>query len=384
MKPLTWVEIDRAALLSNLSAFRRRLGPGAALCPVVKSNAYGHGLEPVARICAPHSALLAVASLEEALALRRMKLRKRLLILGYVPLDSLEEAVTQGFHLTVSNYETLAALAVLGRRLRKRAHVHLELETGTHRLGVRPGELERYAQLFGSARGNLSLEGLSTHYANIEDTTNHAYARRQLKEFQAGLARLDGCGVRPRLRHTACSAAAILFDETHFNLARVGISLYGHWPSRETLVSSRMRKVTKLILRPVLTWKTRVVQLQSAAAGACVGYGCTYRTTRPTRLAVIPVGYWDGFDRGLSNVGRVLIRGREAPVRGRVCMNMTMVDVSDIPEVSLEDEVVLIGRQGKAHLTAEEMAHLVGSISYEVLTRINAALPRRVVNKAPR
>jgi len=160
---------------------------------------------------------------------------------------------------------------------------------------------------------------------------------------------------------------------------RVGISLYGHWPSRETLVSSRTRRVTNLKLRPVLTWKTRVAQLQDVATGATVGYGCSYRTTRPSRIAVLPVGYWDGYDRGLSNIGRVLVRGQEAPVRGRVCMNMIMIDVTDVPGVALEDEVVLLGAQGTAQVTAEDLAALLGTIPYEILTRINPALPRVVV-----
>ena len=377
--PLVWVEIDRDALLANLRAFRRRVGRRVILCPVVKANAYGHGLREVARVVAPHVGFLAVQSLEEAQALRAAGLRKPILVLGYVPLAALPDAARAGFHLSVSNRETLRALARAGRRLRRRVPVHLELETGTHRLGVTPEELPAFALALEEARDAVTLAGVSTHFANIEDTTNHTYARAQLRAYRAGLQRLEGFGWRPRLRHTACSAAAILFDETHFDLVRVGISLYGHWPSRETLVSSRSRRVTNLKLRPVLAWKTRVAQLQDVPAGATVGYGCSYRTTRRSRVAVLPVGYWEGYDRGLSNLGRVLVRGHEAPVRGRICMNMSMVDVTDIPGVALEDEVVLLGEQGDAQITAEDLASLLGTIPYEVLTRINPELPRVVV-----
>jgi alanine racemase len=377
--PLTWVELDREALLANLRAFRRRVGPRVALCPVVKANAYGHGLAEVARLAAPHVGFLAVQALEEAVALRRAHVRRPILVLGYVPLAALPPAVRAGFHLSVSNRETLAALARIGRRLGRRVPVHLELETGTRRLGVVAEHLPEFAAVLHDARDALALAGVSTHFANIEDTTNHTYARAQLRAYRTGLERLATLGLRPRLRHTACSAAAILFDETHFDLVRLGISLYGHWPSRETLVSSRARRVTHLRLRPVLTWKTRVAQLQEVPVGATVGYGCSYRTTRRSRLAVLPVGYWDGYDRGLSNIGRVLVRGREAPVRGRVCMNMTMVDVTDIPGVALEDEVVLLGTQGEAQVSAEDLATLLGTIPYEVLTRINPTLPRIVV-----
>jgi len=377
--PLVWVEIDRDALLANLRAFRRRVGRRVILAPVIKANAYGHGLVEVARIVAPQVGFLAVQSLEEAQALRSAGLRKPILILGYVPLAALPEAARAGFHLSVTNRESLRALARAGRRLGRRVPVHLELETGTHRLGVAPEELPAFAIAFEEARDAVTIAGVSTHFANIEDTTNHTYARAQLRAYRAGLERLADLGLRPRLRHTACSAAAILFDETHFDLVRLGISLYGHWPSRETLISSRTRRVTNLRLRPVLAWKTRVAQLQDVPAGATVGYGCSYRTTRRSRLAVLPVGYWDGYDRGLSNIGRVLVRGQEAPVRGRVCMNMTMVDVTDIPGVGLEDEVVLLGAQGRAQVSAEDLAHLLGSIPYEVLTRINPTRPRVVI-----
>ena len=379
---LSWVEIDAAALRQNLAAFAQRVGRGVRLCPVVKANAYGHGLATVARLCAPRSAFFAVASLDEAVQLRDAHVAKPVLNLGYVPLADLAEAVRAGFHLTVSSLETLTALDAAARQVRRRAAVHLELETGTHRLGFTPVQLAAAAELVHRARPRLVVAGASTHFANIEDTTDHGYARRQLRAFGQGLARLGEPGVKPRLRHAACSAAAILFNETHFDLARIGISLYGHWPSRETLVSSRTRRHTRLALAPVLSWKTRVVQLQDVPAGASVGYGCSYRTTRAARLAVLPVGYWDGFDRGLSNLGRVLIRGREAPIRGRLCMNMCMVDVSDIPEVTLEDEVVLLGAQGEARITAEDMAAALGTIVYEVLTRINPFAPRVVVRGA--
>jgi len=376
---LTVVEIHRGRLLANLTALRKRVGPRTLLCPVIKANAYGHGLLECAEILSPHVPFFAVQSLDEARKLQRAGVAPQILILGPIPRGSLPLAAKAGFHITVSTHEALSILARAGRRLGRRIPIHLELETGTHRQGVPLEEIPAFATALATARDVLELAGVSTHFANIEDTTNHTYARSQLRAYLAGLQRLEKAGLRPRLRHAACSAAAILFDETHFDLVRIGISLYGYWPSRETLVSSRHRRVTHLKLQPVLSWKTHVTQLQDVPAGSCVGYGCSYRTTRPTRLALLPIGYWDGYDRGLSNVGRVLIRGREAPVRGRVCMNMTMVDVTDIPGVSLGDEVVLLGTQGRAEITAETLAQLTGTIPYEVLARINPTLPRVVV-----
>jgi alanine racemase len=177
----------------------------------------------------------------------------------------------------------------------------------------------------------------------------------------------------------ACSAAAILFPETYFNLARVGIGLYGLWPSRETLVSCRQRGQEPLKLKPVLSWRARVAQIKSVPVGAYIGYGCTYRTTRPTCLAIIPVGYYDGYDRSLSNASYVLIKGKRAPLRGRVCMNFIMVDITDIPGVALEDRVTLLGVDGREKITADQLASLAGTISYEIVTRLNPAIPRFIV-----
>jgi len=219
------------------------------------------------------------------------------------------------------------------------------------------------------------LEGVATHFANIEDTTNHAFAKRQLEVFQAALEALRAAGYEVPVPHAACSAAAILFPESHFSLVRVGIASYGIWPSKETRVSAGHLGLD-FELRPVLSWKTKVAQIKTVPAGAYVGYGCSWRAPADSRLAVLPMGYADGYDRKLSNVGHVLIGGRRAPIRGRVCMNVTIADVTHLLDVSLEDEVVLLGTQGEEHITAETMAEWVGTIPYEVLARISPALPR--------
>ena len=181
--------------------------------------------------------------------------------------------------------------------------------------------------------------------------------------------------------HAACSAAILLFPETYFDMVRLGISQYGLWPSRETFVSYKIKHAQngKDVLKPVMTWKTRVGQIKSVPTNQCIGYGCTYQTTRNTKIAVLPIGYADGYDRKLSNQGYVLIRGRRAPIRGRVCMNIFMVDITDIPGVKLEDEVVLMGRQGNEMITANYLAGLAGTINYEWVSRINPKLPRIIV-----
>jgi alanine racemase len=347
---------------------------------VVKSNAYGHGMLEVAamtRRCPVD--WLCVNGVDEAVELRRAGHDEPVLILGYVPLDRLESVVEHGLRTVVYNRETLDRLDEIAQRRRRRVDVHVKLETGTHRQGVSEGELPAFlARLRGAA--GLRLEGLTTHFANIEDTTDHRVALRQIERFSRLCEGIeDASGQRP-LKHAACSAATLLFSRTHLDLVRIGISLYGLWPSRETYVACLERGKPALELRPVLTWKTRIAQVKPVPEGEYVGYGCTYRASRDSRVAVLPVGYHEGYDRGLSSVAHVLIRGRRAPVRGRVCMNMCMVDVTDIPEARLEDEVVLLGSQGDERVSAEQLATWCGTIAYEIVARIHPALPRVVID----
>jgi alanine racemase len=374
---LIWVEIEKKALLKNQQAFRSLLKPGTKLCPVVKSNAYGHGAGPVSGIIQSSGLAdwLAVNSVDEGLELRCRGIRLPLLVLGYVPLERLAEAVLHGLRMTVYNRETLAKLRSL--RSKKKIYLHIKLETGTNRQGVGISEALHLAKMIKGSR-NLVLEGFSTHFANIEDTTDRSYAGRQLQRYQKMLAGLEKKGFAAPVNHIACTAASLVFPQTRMQLARIGIGLYGLWPSRETMVSLK-EQGSEFRLEPVLSWKTRVAQVKSVASGEYVGYGCTFRTSRKTRIAVLPVGYYDGYDRKLSNTAYVLIKGKRAPVLGRVCMNLCMADITDIPGVRPEDEVVLLGKQGKEQVSAEQMAQWIGTINYEVVTRINPQLPRVVV-----
>jgi alanine racemase len=321
-----------------------------------------------------------VHSLEEGLEIRALGEKRPVLVLGHVPLSALGEAVAHDLDLTLYNLESLEALARLDReRLGGRPiRVHLKVETGTGRQGVLPGELEGFARRLRALPG-AELAGVSTHFANIEDTLNHGYAERQIARFQQARATLKGLGLEPPLVHAACTAAGILFPETHHTLVRAGIGVYGLWPSRETYLSALLGHRPVPELKPVLSWKTRIAQLKTLPEGSYVGYGCTFKTTRATRLAVLPVGYADGYDRALGNTAHVLVAGKRAAVIGRVSMNMCMTDVTDIPRAGLEKEVVLLGGSGEERISAETLATWAGTISYEVVTRISPLLERRVV-----
>jgi alanine racemase len=375
---LNWIEVDSVALGNNVSEFRRRLGPKVKLGAVVKSNAYGHGMLEVASVVRDRVDWLCVNNLDEAVRLHEADARKPILIMGYVARGNLEEIVLRELRPVVYNHETVERLEEVASRHHRRVFVHLKVETGTNRQGVVEEDIPALVGYIQDSQW-LELEGLTTHFANIEDTTDHGFAEAQWSAYQRidHAIRTDWNAVP--IRHTACSAATLLFTRTHLDLARVGISLYGLWPSRETYVSCLERGKPTLDLRPAMTWKSRIAQVKVVPEGGYVGYGCTYRATRPTRIAVLPVGYHEGYDRGLSSAAHVLVRGKRAPVRGRVCMNMTMVDVTDIPGAGLEDEVVLLGRQGDEHIPAEQLATWCGTISYETVSRIHPSLPRILI-----
>jgi alanine racemase len=373
------VEISRRALVHNIREFRRLIGRRRKFLAVVKANAYGHGLVEVAAIAVREGVdWLGVNSVEEGAALRLAGIGAPVLVLGYVPLGALEEAVVRDLRLTVYNRETVARLAALAARLKRTVRVHVKLETGTWRQGVAAAELSAFVRDI-RRRPGLVVEGLSSHFANIEDTTKHDYPRRQLETYRAACRELEAAGPRLPLKHMSCTASTILFREPGFNLCRVGIGLYGLWPSKETYLSCILDRQEPLSLEPVLSWKARVAQVKKVPAGADIGYGRTYRTTRPTVLAVVPVGYFDGYDRGLSNAAHVLAKGRRAPVRGRVAMDFFMADVTDVPGLRLENEVTLLGSDGGERISAEDLAAWAGTISYEILARINPLVPRVVV-----
>jgi alanine racemase len=372
----TWVEIDKEALLSNAAAIRSAMSSDCALMVVVKSNAYGHGLETVASAVAEKADWFGVNTLEEAMVVEKLDLGLPIAILGHTPLEKLAGVVEHGFRQVLFRVDAARALSQAAGRIGKNAIVHIKIETGTHRLGVPLFELEAFLQEVTALPG-LDIEGIYTHFANIEDTLDPSYAQLQLKRFREALEVTKRAGIEPLVVHTAASAGVILYPETHFSMVRVGIGTYGIWPSRETRIAARAAN-REIDLTPVATWKARLAQIKTVVAGDYVGYGLTFQAPRTMRLAVVPVGYYEGYDRKLSNSGRALVRGRSVPVVGRVAMNMMMVDVTEVG-AEADDEVVLLGRQGDAVISADEIAEKTGTISYEVASRIHPDIPRVLV-----
>jgi len=373
-----WIEIDGNSLIHNLELFRKTIGKDASLLAVVKANAYGHGLVEIVPRAAKVAEWFGVHTAEEARQIRRLGLKVPVLIMGFVPPSELYD-LDCSHHVVVSSFQSLEWIGAYRQRTGVTLPIHIKVDTGAKRQGV---SVEALPKLFDSAsRHSIEVVGIASHFANIEDTIEHEFARVQLQRFREALeVVMRELKELPPHIHASCSAAALLFRETDFTLARVGISMYGHWPSRETRLSWSMEHEGNGVnLQPVLTWKTLVGQLQSVDRGESVGYGRTWTARRPTQLAVIPVGYADGYSRSLGNRGRILIRGRSAPVVGRVCMNILMADVTDILDVSVGDEVVLIGRQGDEEVQVEELASLSDTINYEFLARLSPAITRSMV-----
>ena len=368
-----WIELSSGALLHNATLFRRLIGRDLAFMAVVKANAYGHGMLPVAKTIEESCAdWFGVFTASEGIALREAGIAVPILVLGATSREQIDGAVEAGLSLSITS--TGGARDLLDHPSCARVPVHLKLETGTNRQGLVSGELPEIISLLRGA--DVTIEGAYTHFADIEDTTDHTFATSQIEQFGALLEQMD---VTVPIPHTACTAATILFSNTHFKMVRVGIGLFGLWPSKETQVSAAALERNGLDLRPVMTWKTRIAQIKDVPTGEYVGYGRTFRATRPTRIAVLPVGYSDGYDRKLSNGAHILVRGTRAPVVGRICMNLTMVDVTDVEKARAGDEVILLGAVGDESVSAEDLARLADTINYEIVTRAAPGSPRILV-----
>lgn len=379
IKEHKWIEISKDNLRHNISFLKKRLKPGSLFCSVIKANAYGHGLLDISREILDVSDIFAVHEIKEAGRLIENGLNKiPILLLGPIlPID-MKYAVENDIHLTVYEENSIRALNKTSYDLSRKGKIHLKIDTGTIRQGILPEETCNYLKLIRSCE-NLELCGISMHFANIEDTFDHSFAFRQLQIFNDTIKKIREKGFNPKYIHSACTAAAILFPDTHFNMVRAGIGIYGLWPSRETVISYRERYGNDDDLRPVLSLKARIVQIKEVKENSPIGYGCSFVTSRRTRIGVLPIGYSDGYQRNFGNRASVLINGKYARVVGRVCMNLCMIDITDVPDAELYDTVTLIGSQGNKNISAESLANIVGSINYEIVTILNPSLKRMIV-----
>jgi alanine racemase len=362
-----WAQIDLDAIAHNISAIKQHVGERVIVMAVVKANAYGHGAEPVARVALESGAAwLAVNRLGEGVALRLAGIRAPILVMGYTLAAGAMTAVTHDLRLTVTSPPLAEALSAAARAAGKTAPVHVKVDTGMGRFGLLPEEAVDFIRALSRLPG-LQLEGVYTHFA-VADLPDKSYTHRQFAIYLEILAALDAEGIPVPVRHVANSAATLDLPEMHLDAVRPGIAIYGLSPSDEVEPA--------VPLRPALMLKSRVGRVRTLPAGSSISYGRTFVTQRPTPVALVPGGYGDGYMRHNSNRGVVLIHGRRAPIRGRVCMDQFVVEISGIEGVKPDDEVVLIGRQGDEVLSAEEVARWGATINYEVVTQLMPRIPR--------
>jgi alanine racemase len=369
------VEISKSALLHNIASYKAILNPQALLAPVIKSNAYGHGIVEVASILDTSTDIgyLCVVSVSEALQLKAHGISKPILVLSIID-GNISHAIQENIDLVAYDLIFVKELNAIAQRLSKKARIHLKIDTGLSRLGIHHHEVKTFVEACAKLTG-IEIIGIFSHFAASE-RSDLSFSHLQMERFFTITDQLEKSGIHIPLKHFASSAAITSLPESHLTFARLGISTYGLWSSVESKV--RMETVhPNFFLRPVMQWKTRVIARKTIPVGSYVGYDCTYQTPVATETAVLPIGYYDGYDRRLSNQSFVKIKNQLFPVRGRIAMNLCIVDVTTCPEIMVGDEVTLLGTE---HLiTAEILAEQCRTINYEFVARINPLIIRKVV-----
>ena len=362
----TWAEVDLGAIKYNFKQVKKLLQSDTSVLVVVKGNAYGHGMLEIAKTLQNAGAdFLGVATLDEAICLRKKKIRTPILILGTVLNHELEPAVKNDITLTLCHVESAKALNRIASRLKKKVQVHVEIDTGMGRIGVWHEEALDFMKDIANFK-NISVDGIYTHFSIAG--RDKFFTGYQMDSFTSLLDKLQLSGLEIPYRHAANSIATVAMKKSHLNLVRPGIIIYGMYPKKSF---SR-----RLDLKPALSLKTKIVFLKKTPPGRSISYGRSYIIQKPTTIATLPIGYADGYGRILSNKAKVLVKGQRAPVVGKVTMDKTMIDVGHIEGVSLGDEVVLIGRQGDNEIRCEELARLSGTIPYEIVCSITNRVPR--------
>ncbi len=361
-------KVDLDSICHNISLVKKTLKKGTKLMVIIKADAYGHGAVPVAQALDKEVDAYGVAIIEEAMELRDAGIKKPILILGYTPIEAFNLVVAYDVIQTVFQYDAAKALSLEASKQNKKANIHIKIDTGMNRIGFPDSrdsinEIKKIAGL-----SNLEIQGIFTHYAKA-DEVDKASTKKQLKRFLDFVNSLEKEGVHISVKHASNSAGIIDVEESDLNMVRCGIATYGIYPSEGVDHKA-------IGLKPALTLKTHIIFVKEVEAGEGVSYGSTFVTNRKTRIATIPVGYADGYSRNLSNKGNVIIHGQYAPIIGRVCMDQFMVDVTDIENVRQGDDVILLGSDGEARISVEELSNWSYSFPYELVCTIGKRIPR--------
>lgn len=367
----TWAEVDLGAIRHNFFQIKRFLDETTKVLVAVKANAYGHGILKVSDILVKSGVdYLGVATTDEALYLRSKGIKIPILILGSILVAEIEPIIKNNITQTVGDIHLALAINGYAGRRRKKAKIHIKIDTGMGRIGIWHQEALHFIRRLVKLK-NLEIEGIFSHFSSADE--DEFVTRQQIRDFSHLVEKLEKLGIHIMYKHMANSIAIVDYRDSHMNLVRPGLMIYGLYPKWDGYHH-------KINLRPALSLKSRVVFIKDVPPGRRISYGGTYTATRHTTVATIPIGYGDGFNRQLSNKGLVLIKGKRAPVIGRVCMDQIMVDTGHIPQVKVGDEVVLIGKQKQGRITVEELAKLCDTIPYEVACWFDNRIPRLYIN----
>jgi alanine racemase len=384
MKYTSYIELDQSALRKNIHYLTQEFGPNVRFVSVIKGNAYGHGISefvPMAEHCGID--YFAVFDVFEAKQAYKVKQEKTdIMIIGSIEPENLLWVIENNCTFFVSDVEELKQAIRIAKKLGKKAFIHLEIETGLHRTGLEEDSLPFVVELIKDYADYIEIEGICTHFAGAESIANYIRVHNQFERFKRIRNWLKSSGIDAKYYHTACSSAALMYPETRLNMVRIGIVQYGFWPSNETKIHKMLSDKAKYKrdpLRRVLTWKSKVMGIKTVEPGEFIGYGISYQAIKKTKIATIPVGYYHGYRRSLSNIGDVLIHGKKASIIGLVNMSIMIVDISNIRDVKKWDEVVLIGKQGKSQITVASFSEQLNLVNYELLVRLPLQIPRIII-----
>ncbi|TXB67914.1 alanine racemase [Phaeodactylibacter luteus] len=377
------IELSQSSLKKNINFLRRKIGPEARLSCVVKANAYGHGIpQMVTMLCRMGVNHISVASAYEAEeVLEYRSAGTDIMIMGILYDRDIEWAIAHDIEFYVFNYDRLPLVLEKCKKLAKKARVHVEVETGTNRTGMTEPYFKKALTFLKRNKEYITFQGLCTHLAGAESISSNFRTEQQKKRYEGYLSECRKRKFMPIYRHIACSASALVMPETRYDLVRVGVATYGFWPSPDVYYQ-HLQQAGKLKDTPmsrIISWKTDVMDIKHVPKGDFIGYGTSFQATRNMTVAVVPVGYCNGYPRGQSNRGHVLIKGRKAPITGLINMNLFMADVSDIPGVQPGEEVVLLGKQKNNTINVSSFTNYVQLLNNEMLSRLPAAIPRKIV-----
>lgn len=377
------IEISYSSLANNVEFVKSQLNPGTILSAVIKGNAYGHGIKMILpaleKMSVNHFSVY--SSSEAQKALKYKKRDTTILIMGFIYDYDYEWIIKNKIEFYIYELNVLNRAIEVAKYFNKKAIIHIDIETGMNRTGLSLSDLKKAIKLIQKNDKHLIIRGVTSHLAGSESIANHFRITKQLMYFKKRIRLLNQYGIEPEIRHIACSAATINYPTSQFEMVRTGILIYGYWPTRETFINfMHKKKIREDKLKRVMRWTSKVMSIKKVKEGQFVGYGLGYQAPKDIKIMVVPIGYANGYSRSLSNNGHLLVKETRAPVIGTVNMNMTICDITEIPNVKIGDEVVLVGRQGDSEISFASFAEMNNSLNYEILARLPENIERIMVD----